>query len=98
MRIAVIGGGAGGFFGALSAAETERGAEVIIFEATGKPLDKVRISGGGRCNVTHNCFDPLELIKNYPRGSKESSDVGRKYGSSYIILFKVFWINNQVWN
>lgn len=71
VRIAVIGGGPAGFFGAISAAEHNPGAEIVIFEATHKPLDKVRISGGGRCNVTHNCTDPALLVRNYPRGYKE---------------------------
>lgn len=71
MRIAVIGGGAAGIFGAIAAATNSPSDEVIVFEATGETLDKVRISGGGRCNVTHNCFDPAELVKGYPRGFRE---------------------------
>ncbi len=71
MRIAVAGGGAAGFFGAISAATHNPSAEIILLEATHKPLHKVRISGGGRCNVTHHCFDPVELAKGYPRGSRE---------------------------
>ncbi|MEM9568628.1 MAG: NAD(P)/FAD-dependent oxidoreductase [Cyanobacteria bacterium P01_E01_bin.34] len=68
MRIAVIGGGAAGFFGAIAA--TSPHTEVTIFEAGRQVLSKVRISGGGRCNVTHACFDPTQLIQHYPRGSK----------------------------
>lgn len=71
MRIAVAGGGAAGFFGAISAATHNPSAEIVLLEATHQPLNKVRISGGGRCNVTYHCFDPLELAKGYPRGSKE---------------------------
>lgn len=71
IRIAVIGAGPAGIFGAISTAEHNRAAKITIFEATDKPLYKVSISGGGRCNVTHNCFDPAELVKNYPRGFKE---------------------------
>lgn len=71
MKLAVVGGGAAGIFGAITAAETNPEAEIVVFEAAAEPLDKVRISGGGRCNVTHHCFDPAELVKNYPRGSKE---------------------------
>ncbi|MCH7878042.1 MAG: NAD(P)/FAD-dependent oxidoreductase [candidate division Zixibacteria bacterium] len=71
MKIAIIGGGAAGFIAGISAAAKNSRARITLFEATRKPLDKVRISGGGRCNVTHNCFDPLELVKNYPRGAKE---------------------------
>lgn len=68
-RWVVIGGGAAGFFGAICLAE--KGHLVLILEKHRQVLSKVRISGGGRCNVTHRCFDPKELIKNYPRGSKE---------------------------
>ena len=64
-----IGGGAAGFFGSITAAE--HGAEkVLILEKTSKLLGKVKISGGGRCNVTHNCFEPKQLSKHYPRGDK----------------------------
>lgn len=70
MRIAVIGGGAAGFFAALSAKRHNREAEVIVFEKASKLLSKVRISGGGRCNVTHNCLNNRELSKHYPRGEK----------------------------
>src|SRR5579885_3008984 len=71
-RVIVIGGGAAGFFGAIAAAETlgARG-HVTIVEATAHPLAKVRVSGGGRCNVTHACFEPRELVKFYPRGARE---------------------------
>src|SRR4030066_1966111 len=71
VRIAVAGGGAAGFFGAITAATHNPSVEIVLFEATHQPLNKVRISGGGRCNVTYHCFDPLELAKGYPRGSKE---------------------------
>jgi predicted Rossmann fold flavoprotein len=71
LELAVIGGGASGFFTALRYAEMAPGKSVAIFEKSGHFLQKVRISGGGRCNVTHACFDPAELSKNYPRGSKE---------------------------
>lgn len=67
----VIGGGAAGFFGALACAAKAPHARVIIVEKTRQLLTKVRISGGGRCNVTHHCFDPSELVKNYPRGQRE---------------------------
>ena len=71
LDLAVIGGGASGFFTALQYAEMAPGKRVAIFEKGSQFLQKVRISGGGRCNVTHSCFDPRELAKNYPRGSKE---------------------------
>jgi predicted Rossmann fold flavoprotein len=71
-RVVVMGGGAAGYFGAITAAELLGAAgEVTIYEATAHPLAKVRVSGGGRCNVTHHCFDPRELVKKYPRGGRE---------------------------
>lgn len=71
LDLAVIGGGASGFFSAIQYAELAPGKRVAIFEKGSRYLQKVRISGGGRCNVTHACFDPRELAKNYPRGSRE---------------------------
>ncbi len=70
LTIVVVGGGAAGFFGAITAAETFPEATVTIIEKTRTVLNKVRISGGGRCNVTHACFDNKKLIKHYPRGEK----------------------------
>lgn len=69
--VLVIGGGAAGYFGAINIAALAPTLRVTLVEATNKPLAKVRISGGGRCNVTHSCFDPAELVKNYPRGAQE---------------------------
>lgn len=66
----VIGGGAAGVFAALAAVELKSDARVAILEKSSVLLAKVRISGGGRCNVTHACFDPLELSRYYPRGQK----------------------------
>ncbi|HTQ32301.1 MAG TPA: NAD(P)/FAD-dependent oxidoreductase [Opitutaceae bacterium] len=70
-RIVIAGGGAAGFFAAITCAEADPFAEVVIYEATAHPLAKVRVSGGGRCNVTHACFEPRELVKFYPRGARE---------------------------
>ena len=70
MNVIVIGGGAAGFFGAIACAEANPNIRVILIEAGSKPLAKVRISGGGRCNVTHHCFEPARLVENYPRGGK----------------------------
>jgi predicted Rossmann fold flavoprotein len=67
----IIGGGAAGFFAAINAARISPSKRVIILEKSGKVLSKVRVSGGGRCNVTHACFDNKELVKFYPRGGKE---------------------------
>lgn len=74
-HILVIGGGAAGFFSAINAAINFPDAKIIILEKSNKILSKVRVSGGGRCNVTHHCFDNSELIKNYPRGEKELRQV-----------------------
>lgn len=67
----VIGGGAAGIFAAISAKTSNPSAKVVLLEKTAVLLAKVRVSGGGRCNVTHSCFQPQSLIKNYPRGAKE---------------------------
>jgi len=69
-RILVIGGGAAGFFAAITSAE-KADTQVFLYEATPHLLSKVKISGGGRCNVTHACFEPEQLVKNYPRGGRE---------------------------
>lgn len=70
MRVAIIGGGAAGFFSALSVKEHHPNSKVTIFEKSNKLLSKVKVSGGGRCNVTHACFSPSKLSKSYPRGGK----------------------------
>jgi predicted Rossmann fold flavoprotein len=78
MKIAIIGGGAAGFFSALSVKQHFPMHEVIILEKTTKVLAKVKISGGGRCNVTNNQLDSLVLSKHYPRGEnylKKAFDV-----------------------
>ncbi|HEX2862856.1 MAG TPA: NAD(P)/FAD-dependent oxidoreductase [Lacunisphaera sp.] len=70
-NIAIVGGGAAGFFAAITAAEASPDSAVTIYEATAHLLAKVKVSGGGRCNVTHACFEPRELVKRYPRGARE---------------------------
>ncbi|MBE9142436.1 BaiN/RdsA family NAD(P)/FAD-dependent oxidoreductase [Planktothrix mougeotii] len=70
VKVIVIGGGAAGFFGAITCATYHPHTQVILLEAGQQPLAKVRISGGGRCNVTHACFEPTQFVQNYPRGSK----------------------------
>ncbi len=70
MKVAIIGGGAAGFFAAITCAETSPDAQVTIYEKTSKLLSKVKVSGGGRCNVTHACFSNTELSKHYPRGGR----------------------------
>ncbi|HWH70741.1 MAG TPA: NAD(P)/FAD-dependent oxidoreductase [Candidatus Sulfotelmatobacter sp.] len=68
-RVVIAGGGAAGFFAAITCAEAMPSAEVILLEKGPQFLSKVRISGGGRCNVTHACFDARELTTYYPRGA-----------------------------
>lgn len=77
-KIAIIGGGAAGFFTAANLGK-KLGAQTVIFEQANFPLQKVRISGGGRCNVTHACFDPKELVEFYPRGKKELKSVFHRF-------------------
>jgi predicted Rossmann fold flavoprotein len=69
-HLIVIGGGAAGFFCAVNAARMHPGLQVTLLEKTGKLLSKVRVSGGGRCNVTHACFSIAEMVRHYPRGEK----------------------------
>lgn len=70
-KIVVIGGGAAGFFAAITCAAESKQNEVVLLEKTSKLLQKVKISGGGRCNVTHACFDIKQLSQAYPRGEKQ---------------------------
>ncbi|MBK9990182.1 MAG: NAD(P)/FAD-dependent oxidoreductase [Verrucomicrobia bacterium] len=70
-RVIIVGGGAAGFFAAIACAEANPEAEVLMYELTANLLAKVRVSGGGRCNVTHACFEPRDLVKRYPRGGRE---------------------------
>jgi len=77
----IVGGGAAGYFAAIAAAEALGGAaRVVICEATAHPLAKVRVSGGGRCNVTHACPEPRELVKRYPRGHRELLGPFHRFG------------------
>jgi hypothetical protein len=69
-RIAIVGGGAAGFFAAIACGAADRANEVSIYERGAEFLTKVRISGGGRCNVTHACFQPRALSEHYPRGQR----------------------------
>lgn len=69
-KLIVIGGGAAGFFCAVNAAEKNPLLNVVLLEKSNKLLTKVKVSGGGRCNVTHACFSIAEMVKNYPRGEK----------------------------
>src|SRR3954470_103013 len=69
-QIAIVGGGAAGFFAAITCAEANPANEVSIYESGSEFLTKVRISGGGRCNVTHACFEPRAMSASYPRGER----------------------------
>lgn len=79
--IFVIGGGAAGFFSAIAAAENNPSDKIVIFEKLPAVLGKVKISGGGRCNVTNVITDPKELIKFYPRGGKQLLNIFYRFGS-----------------
>ena len=79
--IIIVGGGAAGFFTAISIVEKNPKLKVAILERGAEVLNKVRISGGGRCNVTHACFEPNELVKFYPRGEKELRGPFHQFGS-----------------
>lgn len=80
--VAVIGGGAAGFFAAISCAETNPDHQVTIFEKSPKLLSKVKISGGGRCNVTNGCTDARQLISYYPRGGKQLLGPLTRFGTA----------------
>ena len=75
----VVGGGAAGFFSAITCAELSE-KSVLVLEKTSQLLQKVRISGGGRCNVTHACFEPRELATFYPRGEKSLIGPFHRFG------------------
>ncbi|HTH56381.1 MAG TPA: NAD(P)/FAD-dependent oxidoreductase [Cyclobacteriaceae bacterium] len=83
--LVVVGGGAAGFFGAIVAVEINPNLSVMILEKTTKLLSKVKVSGGGRCNVTHYCFEPAMLAKRYPRGSKELKSLFKKFQAKDIV-------------
>ncbi len=86
-NILIIGGGSSGFFAAINCALQHPEAKIIILEKSNKLLSKVRISGGGRCNVTHHCFENNELIKNYPRGEREL----RQVFSQFSVIDTIEW-------
>ncbi|MFM8913792.1 MAG: NAD(P)/FAD-dependent oxidoreductase [Flammeovirgaceae bacterium] len=77
--LAVIGGGAAGFFGAVNAAALNARLRIVILEKSPKLLSKVKISGGGRCNVTHHCFEATPLSQHYPRGQKQLKKLFRSF-------------------
>lgn len=81
MNIGIIGGGAAGFFAANTAKERYSSARVAIFEKSLTLLSKVRVSGGGRCNLTNGCTDIDELCKAYPRGGRQLKKVFHTFGT-----------------
>jgi predicted Rossmann fold flavoprotein len=87
----VAGGGAAGFFAAIRAAELRPDLKILIVEKSPKLLSKVRVSGGGRCNVTHSCFDPIELASHYPRGAKFLKEIFKRYSVPDVIE----WFENK---
>jgi predicted Rossmann fold flavoprotein len=89
--LVVIGGGAAGFFCAVNAARLHKGLKVILLEKYSKLLSKVKVSGGGRCNVTHACFTVSELIKNYPRGSSFLKKAFHQFNTNHTIE----WFNER---
>jgi predicted Rossmann fold flavoprotein len=78
--LVVLGGGAAGFFGAIACAEANPGTQVLLLEKSPKLLGKVRISGGGRCNVTHACESAAQLIQHYPRGGRQLKEAFQRFG------------------
>lgn len=87
----VVGGGAAGFFAAINIAEKAKHTRVTILEKSSKLLEKVRISGGGRCNVTHACFEPKELVRFYPRGERELLGAFLQFNPTHTIQ----WFKNR---
>lgn len=80
-KIVIIGGGAAGFFAAVNIAANNKNYSVVILEKTGKLLSKVRVSGGGRCNVTHACFENSELVESYPRGKEALKSIFSRFST-----------------
>ncbi|WP_026464914.1 NAD(P)/FAD-dependent oxidoreductase [Adhaeribacter aquaticus] len=86
-KIVVIGGGAAGFFAAITCAQNNPEVEVILLEKTTKLLSKVKISGGGRCNVTHALFNPNQFIHFYPRGGKFLKSCFKIFGATETVAW-----------
>lgn len=89
--IIIIGGGAAGFFAAGELAKRKPGSQILMLEKSGKVLSKVKISGGGRCNVTHNCPDPEKLLQFYPRGNPWLQGVF----SQFSVKDTIEWFENR---
>ncbi|MBS2035022.1 NAD(P)/FAD-dependent oxidoreductase [bacterium] len=80
MDAIIVGGGAAGFFAAIELKRRQPSWQVLLLEAAARPLAKVRISGGGRCNLTHACFEVGRLVQNYPRGEKQLRSLFSRFG------------------
>ncbi|MDX2472627.1 MAG: aminoacetone oxidase family FAD-binding enzyme, partial [Candidatus Krumholzibacteria bacterium] len=83
----VIGGGPAGFFAAIRARQQAPECPVVLLEKSGQVLRKVAVSGGGRCNVTHACFEPRELVTRYPRGGRELRGPFHSFGPEQTIAW-----------
>jgi len=91
LKIVIIGGGAAGFFAAIAAKENHPDSQVVIFEKSKKVLSKVKVSGGGRCNVTNGCTSIKELSKAYPRGEKQLKRAFRIFNTQHTMD----WFQNR---
>jgi predicted Rossmann fold flavoprotein len=89
--VVIIGGGASGVFCGIRLLETNPSLKVLILEASQHPLQKVRVSGGGRCNVTHDCFEVETLALNYPRGGKTLKNLLRQFNPQDMVR----WLAHQ---
>lgn len=85
--VIIVGGGAAGFFTAIQIAEANTNLKIAILERGKEVLTKVKVSGGGRCNVTHAEFNPKELVKNYPRGERELMGPFHTYAAGDVVTF-----------
>ncbi|MEM6964099.1 MAG: NAD(P)/FAD-dependent oxidoreductase [Bacteroidota bacterium] len=85
MKVAIIGGGAAGFFAAIAAKKNHPQAQVVILEKSKKLLSKVKISGGGRCNVTNGCTNIKDLANAYPRGGKKLKQAFRLFNTQHTV-------------
>ncbi|MEJ7643139.1 MAG: NAD(P)/FAD-dependent oxidoreductase [Chryseolinea sp.] len=81
----VVGGGAAGFYGAIQLASSRPGLNILILEKTSKLLSKVKVSGGGRCNVTHHIDNPFQLARHYPRGERSLKSLFKVYNARDVI-------------
>jgi predicted flavoprotein YhiN len=77
--VLIVGAGAAGYFSAITCAEQNNSLRIAIIEKNAKVLQKVLVSGGGRCNVTHECFDNKKLVEFYPRGGKKLLSVFKQF-------------------